>query len=191
MYVVVGLGNPGRKYARTRHNAGFDAVEILASRLGVSMTKLRCKALIGEGTVGGERVVLAQPQTFMNLSGESVRELVSWYKIDLDHLIVIYDDCELPLGRLRVRAKGSAGTHNGMKSVLYQLGSEDFPRVRVGIGRPPEGWDLADYVLSGYPAASDRKVMFDALTKAGEAVEKIILEGLPRASEFANAGSKE
>ncbi len=191
MYVVVGLGNPGRKYARTRHNAGFDAVEILASRLGVSMTKLRCKALIGEGTVGGERVVLAQPQTFMNLSGESVRELVSWYKIDLDHLIVIYDDCDLPLGRLRVRAKGSAGTHNGMKSVLYQLGSEDFPRVRVGIGRPPEGWDLADYVLSGYPAASDRKVMFDALTKAGEAVEKIILEGLPRASEFANAGSKE
>jgi PTH1 family peptidyl-tRNA hydrolase len=95
MYVVVGLGNPGRKYARTRHNAGFDAVEILASRLGVSMTKLRCKALIGEGTVGGERVVLAQPQTFMNLSGESVRELVSWYKIDLDHLIVIYDDCDL------------------------------------------------------------------------------------------------
>ncbi len=191
MYVVVGLGNPGRKYERTRHNAGFDAVELLASRLGIRLTKLKCKALIGEGTIGGERVALAQPQTFMNLSGESVRELVGWYKIDMDHLIVIYDDCDLPLGKLRVRAKGSAGTHNGMKSILYQLGSEDFPRVRVGIGRPPEGWDLADFVLSGYHTEGDRKIIYDALVKAGEAAEKIILEGLPRASEFANAWSKE
>lgn len=191
MYVVVGLGNPGRQYARTRHNSGFDALEILASRLSIRLTKLKCKALIGEGVFGGERIALAQPQTFMNLSGESVSQLVSWYKIDLSHLIVVYDDCDLPFGKLRVREKGSAGTHNGMRSILYQLGSEDFPRVRIGIGRPPEGWELADYVLTGYQTQEERKIAFDALTKAAEAVEKIILEGVPRASEFANAWSKE
>ena len=191
MYVVVGLGNPGSKYARTRHNAGFDAVELLASRLNIRISKLKCKALIGEGMIGGQRVALAQPQTFMNLSGESVVQLVSWYKIEPGHLIVVYDDCDLPFGKLRVREKGSAGTHNGMKSILYLLGSEDFPRVRVGIGKPPEGWDLADYVLTGYQSAEERKTAFDALVKAGEAVEKIILEGVPKASEFANAWSKE
>ncbi len=191
MYVVVGLGNPGSKYARTRHNSGFDAVELLASRHDIRLTKLKCKALIGEGTIGGERVALAQPQTFMNLSGESVSQLINWYKIDLDHLIVVYDDCDLPVGALRVREKGSAGTHNGMRSILYQLGIEEFPRVRVGIGRPPEGWDLADFVLAGYQTVEERKVAFDTLAKAGEAVEKIILEGVPRASEFANAWSKE
>ncbi len=104
---------------------------------------------------------------------------------------MVYDDCDLPFGKLRVREKGSAGTHNGMKSILYQLGSEEFPRVRVGIGRPPEGWDLADFVLAGYPTKEDRQIAYDALVKAGEAVEKIILEGLPKASEFANAWSKE
>ncbi len=107
---------------------------------------------------------MAQPQTYMNLSGESVSGLISWYKIDLDHLIVVYDDCDLPAGSLRVREKGSAGTHNGMRSILYQLGSEDFPRVRVGIGRPPEGWELADYVLSPYRTAEERKT---ALRRAG------------------------
>ncbi len=191
MYVVVGLGNPGRKYERTRHNAGFDAVELLAARHNIRLTKLKCKALIGEGTIGGERVALAQPQTFMNLSGESVRELVSWYKIDLDRLIVVYDDCDLPFGKLRVREKGSAGTHNGMRSILYQLARDDFPRVRVGIGRQPDGWDLADFVLTGYRTEEERKTAYDALVKAGEAVEKIILEGVPKASEFANAWSKE
>lgn len=191
MYVVVGLGNPGRKYERTRHNAGFDAVELLAARFGIRLTKLKCKALIGEGTIGGERVALAQPQTFMNLSGESVRELVGWYKIDLSRLIVVYDDCDLPFGKLRVREKGSAGTHNGMRSILYQLARDDFPRVRVGIGRQPDGWDLADYVLTGYRTEEERKIAYEALVKAGEAVEKIIVEGVPKASEFANAWSKE
>jgi PTH1 family peptidyl-tRNA hydrolase len=136
-------------------------------------------------------VALAQPQTFMNLSGESVSQLVNWYKIDLSHLIVVYDDCDLPAGTLRVREKGSAGTHNGMKSILYQLGSEEFPRVRVGIGRQPEGWDLADYVLASYQTAEERKTAYDTLVKAGETVEKIILEGMAKASEFANAWSKE
>lgn len=191
MYVVVGLGNPGKKYARTRHNAGFDAVELLASRFDIRLTKLKCKALVGEGMIGSERVAIAQPQTYMNLSGESVSQLVGWYKIDLSHLIVVYDDCDLPAGKLRVREKGSAGTHNGMKSILYQLGSEEFPRVRIGIGRPPEGWDLADFVLAPYQTAEERQTAFDALVKAGEAVEKIIREGVPRASEFANAWSKE
>ena len=191
MYVVVGLGNPGSKYARTRHNSGFDAVELLAARHDIRLTKRKCKALLGEGTIGGQRVALAQPQTYMNLSGESVSLLVSWYKIDLSHLIVVYDDCDLPAGALRVREKGSAGTHNGMRSILYQLGSEDFPRVRVGIGKQPEGWDLADYVLAPYPTPEARKIAYDTLVKAGEAVEKIILEGIPKASEFANAWSKE
>ncbi len=191
MYVIVGLGNPGSKYARTRHNAGFDAVELLASRLGIRLTKLKCKALLGEGMIGRERVALCQPQTFMNLSGESVVQLVNWYKIEPSRLIVVYDDCDLPFGKLRVREKGSAGTHNGMRSILYLLGSEDFPRVRIGIGKQPEGWDLADYVLTGYQTQEERKIAYDALVKAGEAVEKIILEGVPKASEFANAWSKE
>ena len=164
---------------------------LLAARHNIRLAKLKCKALIGEGTIGGERVALAQPQTFMNLSGESVRELVSWYKIDLSHLIVVYDDCDLPFGKLRVRERGSAGTHNGMRSIIYQLARDDFPRVRVGIGRQPEGWDLADYVLSGYHTEEERKIAYDALVKAGEAVEKIILEGVSKASEFANAWSKE
>jgi PTH1 family peptidyl-tRNA hydrolase len=191
MYLVVGLGNPGRKYERTRHNAGFDAVELLAKKLGIRLSKLKCKALIGEGKLSGERLALAQPQTFMNLSGESVSALISWYKIEPAQLIVVYDDCDLPLGHLRVRERGSAGTHNGMRSILYQLGRDDFPRVRIGIGRPPEGWDLADYVLTGYPTAEEQKTAYDALIKAGETIEKIVVEGVPKASELANAWSKE
>ena len=139
MYLIVGLGNPGAKYQFTRHNTGFNAVEVLAQRLEIRLDKLKCKARIGEGRLGDERVVLAQPQTYMNLSGESVRELLNWYKCPLEHMIVIYDDIDLPPGRIRIRAKGSAGTHNGMRNIIYQLGRDDFPRVRIGIGRQPEG----------------------------------------------------
>ena len=187
MYIVVGLGNPGRKYEHTRHNVGFDVVEILSQKYDIPIRKLRCKAAVGEGTIRGERVVLAQPQTYMNLSGESVRELISWYKCPLENMIVIYDDIDLPAGRIRIRAKGSAGTHNGMRNIIYQLGRDDFPRVRVGIGRQPEGWDLADYVIGEYRTPEERKVAFDAYMRAAEAVEKIIAGDFEGAMRGCNA----
>lgn len=186
MYVIVGLGNPGRKYERTHHNAGFDVVEILSSRLSVPINRIRCKSVVGEGKIGTERIVLAQPQTFMNLSGESVVQLMNWYKIEAEQLIVVYDDVDLPLGAVRVRAKGSSGTHNGMKSIIYLLGRDDFPRVRVGIGRPPANWDLADYVLSGYQTKQERETAYDAYLRAAEAIEMIVKEGVQKAATFAN-----
>ena len=142
-YIVVGLGNPEKKYEHTRHNVGFDVLQVLSQKLDIPLNKLRCKALTGEGRIGGERVVLAAPQTYMNLSGQSVVELLRWYKADAKHLIVVYDDVDLPQGRLRVRAGGSAGTHNGMRNIVYLTGRDDFPRVRIGIGKPEPGRDLA------------------------------------------------
>lgn len=187
MYVIVGLGNPGEKYARTHHNAGFDVVDILSQKHGIPLSRNRCKARVGEGVIAGQRAALCQPQTFMNLSGESVVALCNWYKPQPQQLIVVYDDVDLPFGRLRVRAKGSAGTHNGMRSIIYLLGRDDFPRVRVGIGRPPEGWDLADYVLSGYRTPEERGAAFDAYVKAAEAVEMILGEGVEKATALASA----
>ncbi|NLF28258.1 MAG: aminoacyl-tRNA hydrolase [Clostridiales bacterium] len=184
MIVVVGLGNPGRKYEHTRHNVGFDIVDVLAQRNGISLARLKCKAAVGEGAIAGKRVALALPQTFMNLSGESVVQLVNWYKPENDQLIVCYDDVDLPEGKLRFRTNGSAGTHNGMRSIIYLLGRDDFPRVRVGIGRPPEGWELSDYVLTGYRTAELRKTMFDAYVAAAEAVEHLIREGPDAARQF-------
>ncbi len=187
MFVIVGLGNPGRKYERTHHNAGFDVLEILADKLGIQISRSKCKALVGEGLIGRERVVLALPQTYMNLSGESVVALCNWYKPEYDQLIVVYDDTDLPLGQLRVRAKGSSGTHNGMKSIIYLLGRDDFPRVRVGIGRPPAGWDLSDYVLTGYDTPDERNTAFDAYRRAAEAIEILVKEGVQKAATFANS----
>ena len=181
MYVIVGLGNPEKKYEHTRHNAGFDVLSVLSTKLSIPINKARCKSLVGEGTMGSERVVLAAPQTYMNLSGEAVVQLVNWYKIDPKHLIVVYDDIDLNVGRLRVRASGSAGTHNGMRSIIGLTGKTDFPRVRVGIGRPAHpGYELADYVLGKYPAA-DRETMFQAFLRAAEAVEEIVGSGVDKA----------
>ena len=191
MYVVVGLGNPGRKYEHTRHNVGFDVVDVLAQRNNISLARLRCKAVVGEGIISGQRVALALPQTYMNLSGESVVQLVNWYKPERDQLIVCFDDVDLPEGKLRFRPSGSAGTHNGMRNIIYLLGRDDFPRLRVGIGRPPEGWDLKDYVLTGYRTAADRQTMFDAFVAATETVERLIAGGVDaarkRVAEFNNA----
>ena len=191
MYVVVGLGNPGRKYEHTRHNVGFDVVDVLAQRNNISLARLRCKAVVGEGIISGQRVALALPQTYMNLSGESVVQLVNWYKPERDQLIVCFDDVDLPEGKLRFRSSGSAGTHNGMRNIIYLLGRDDFPRLRVGIGRPPEGWDLKDYVLTGYRTAADRQTMFDAFVAAAETVERLIAGGVDaarkRVAEFNNA----
>ena len=184
MYLIVGLGNPGSKYARTRHNVGFDVVEILADKLNTRLTKLKCKALLAETKIGDERVVLAQPQTFMNLSGESVVELMNWYKVPVENVIVCYDDIDLDLGALRVRAKGSAGTHNGMRSIVYLLGKDNFPRVRVGIGRPPQGWDLKDYVLTGYNTPELRETMFDAYNAAADVIAEYISGGADAARSY-------
>ncbi len=189
MYLIVGLGNPGSKYARTHHNAGFDVLELLADRLHAPMTRLKCKALLAETRIGDQRVVLAQPQTFMNLSGESVVELMNWYKVEPDHLIVCYDDIDLDLSALRVRAKGSAGTHNGMRSIIYLLGRDDFPRVRVGIGKPPAGWDLADYVLSGYRTPKERQMAFDGYQDAADVIVELVKHGVEAANRLASERS--
>ncbi|HIV28194.1 MAG TPA: aminoacyl-tRNA hydrolase [Candidatus Ornithocaccomicrobium faecavium] len=186
MVLIVGLGNPGAKYARTRHNVGFDVVEILAARNQIELNRTRCKAKVGEGRIGNVRVALAQPQTYMNLSGEAVTQLVNWYKVAPEELLVVYDDVDLPFGRVRIRPKGSAGTHNGMRNILYLLGRDDFPRLRVGIGRPPEHWDMKDFVISGYETAQDRKIAFQAYLFAAECVETFVKEGFARAQQFAS-----
>lgn len=176
-FLIVGLGNPGAKYAHTRHNAGFDTVDILAQKTGIRLGKRRARAILGEGVYRGKRLVLVQPQTYMNLSGESVQPLAAWYKIDPSHLVVIYDDVDLPPGQVRVRAGGSGGTHNGMRSVIGQLGRSDFPRVRVGIGPAPAGWDIADWVISHYPGAQARKTAFDSYLRAADAALTLVAQG--------------
>lgn len=189
-YIVVGLGNPEKKYEHTRHNVGFDVLQVLSQKLDIPLNKLRCKALTGEGRIGGERVVLAAPQTYMNLSGQSVVELLRWYKADAKHLIVVYDDVDLPQGRLRVRAGGSAGTHNGMRNIVYLTGRDDFPRVRIGIGKPEPGRDLVAYVLGKYPPEA-RQAMFDAFLRAADAVQAIVTDGAEAAmARFNGEGGK-
>ena len=181
MYIVVGLGNPDKKYKHTRHNVGFDVLSVLSTQLHIPITKLRCKSLVGEGSIGGERVVLAAPQTYMNLSGEAVVQLMNWYKVKPQNLIIVYDDVDLDAGRLRVRATGSAGTHNGMRSIIGLTGQQTFPRVRVGIGKPDHpGYDLADYVLGRYPK-EQQQTMFDAFLRAADAVKEIIQNGTEKA----------
>ena len=184
MYVIVGLGNPGRKYEHTRHNVGFDVVEVLSQKYDIPIHRLRCKASVGEGVIRGQRVALCLPQTFMNLSGESVVQLCSWYKPEDDHLIVVYDDVDLPEGKLRFRPSGSAGTHNGMRNIIYLLGRDNFPRVRVGIGRPPEGWDMKDWVLSGYQTKELRQTMFDAYLGAADVIAELIEKGVDPARQL-------
>lgn len=149
---IAGLGNPGRKYEGTRHNVGFMAVDAMAERWGIDWrTNTRCRALIGEGRTGdGEEVVLIKPQTFMNLSGESIRAYMDYFKLPLDDLIVLYDDMDTPLGQLRLRYKGSAGGHNGIKSIIQHIGTQEFKRIRIGISRPPEGIGVIDYVLQDF-----------------------------------------
>lgn len=176
MKIIVGLGNPGKMYEHSRHNVGFDVLSIVSGKTGIAINKSKFKALVGEGVVGSEKVVLALPQTFMNLSGQSVRQLIDWYKVPLQDLLVVYDDIDLPPGKVRIRSKGGAGTHNGMRSVLAHLGSEDFPRIRVGIGNKPPQWELADWVLAQYQTKQERQVAFDAYTLAAEAAIDFIKE---------------
>lgn len=174
MFVIVGLGNPGAKYEETRHNVGFKTIDILAKQLKVDLSKKKFKALVGEGNLCNQKVVLIKPQTYMNLSGESVYNAISWYKIPLSNLIIIYDDIDLPVGKLRIRRNGSAGTHNGMRSILDYIQSEEFPRIRIGVGAPPhKEFDLADYVLSRF--TSEEKPQVDtSLHNAAEAAMLIV-----------------
>lgn len=174
--IIIGLGNPGSKYENTRHNVGFDTINLLAYKHGIKLSKLKHKALSGDGEIENKRVILVKPQTFMNLSGESVRDIIEWYKVPLKNTILIYDDVDLAVGKIRIRAKGSSGTHNGMRSILYHVQSEDFPRVRIGIGKPPEGWDLADYVLSRF-SNEEQIVINESIVNAADAVAVIICTG--------------
>lgn len=177
LYVVVGLGNPGRQYEDTRHNVGFVTVDLLAQKLGIKISKIRHKALIGEGIIDNKKIVLVKPQTFMNLSGESIRGIVNWYKVTLENLIVIYDDIDLSLGTVRIRQKGSSGTHNGMKSIIYQLQSDEFPRIRIGIDLPDERYDLARYVLGRF-TKEEKDIVQKSLLWATDAVQAIVLKGI-------------
>jgi len=181
MWLIVGLGNPGEKYARTRHNIGFDGLDALAKRHGLEFRGKRANSLIAEGSIGGQRVALAKPQTFMNLSGQAVTALRSWYKLDAaKELLVVYDDMDLPFGKLRLRERGSAGTHNGMRSIVGQLGGSEFPRLRVGIGQAPGKMDAAAYVLSRFSKAEEAELHF-LLDTLSDAVELVVREGLPAA----------
>ncbi|MDN5273557.1 aminoacyl-tRNA hydrolase [Chloroflexus sp. MS-CIW-1] len=178
MWLIVGLGNPGERYARTRHNVGFRSVETLAERHSLTFRQQRANSQLAEGIIHGQRVVLVKPQTYMNLSGQAVSALRNWYKIDPAHeLLVIYDDLDLPFARIRIRERGSAGTHNGMRSIVAQLGTTEFPRLRVGIGQPPGNMDAADYVLSRF-TPEEEAVLPDVLARVADAVDVILREGL-------------
>lgn len=181
MYIIVGLGNPERRYDGTRHNIGFSAITVLADIYGISMDIKKHRAVCGKGVIQGQKVLLAMPQTYMNLSGESVRELVDYYKIDPEEeLIVVYDDINLAPGKLRIRPKGSAGGHNGIKNIIAHLGTQIFPRVRIGVGEKPKGWDLADYVLGRF-SGEEEPVIREALDKAAQACVEIMNEDVSSA----------
>lgn len=173
MYIIVGLGNPGRQYDSTRHNVGFIAIDEIAKRLNIKMDRLKFKAIVGEGRIGTEKIVLAKPQTFMNLSGQSVVELMNYYKVDRSKLIVIYDDIDIDVGRIRIRLKGSAGTHNGMKNIIYLLGYDDFPRIRIGVSKPRPQQDLASFVLSKFEKEEIQPMIDSIETAAKAAIESV------------------
>lgn len=177
MYIIVGLGNPGKQYENTRHNVGFNVIDILAEEYDISVTKMKHKALIGEGRVGTEKVVLVKPVTYMNLSGESLAEIYNFYKVDTNNIVVIYDDIDLDVGKIRIRKKGSGGTHNGMKSIVKCLGTTDFPRVRVGVSKPEPGRDLANFVLSKF-APDEVADLKEGLEKSVLAIDSIIRENI-------------
>ncbi len=188
MYLICGLGNPGREYETTRHNMGFLTIDVLAERLGISVRQLRFKALVGEGRVGSEKVMLMKPQTFMNLSGEAVRLAFEYYRLGPSQLLVIYDDADLAPGALRIRRSGSSGSHNGMKSVIYQLQSQDFARIRIGIGS--SGPIPMERFVLGHWTEEERPLLADAVSKAADASLCFIESGLDRAMNLYNTKSE-
>ena len=174
MFLIVGLGNPTKQYEKTRHNIGFDVMDALADKYNISISENKHKALCGKGVIEGMKVVLAKPQTYMNLSGESVAELVNYYKLDPEsELIVVFDDISLEPGNIRIRKKGSAGGHNGIKNIIANLGTDRFMRVKVGVGEKPKNWDLADYVLSPF-TKDERPLVNLAIEHAAKAIEQML-----------------
>ena len=186
MKLLIGLGNIGAQYEGTRHNAGFSVIDVLSERFRIPVDRARCKGLIGEGTVHGERVALIKPQTYMNLSGDCVAAALRWYKVDPKDCMVFSDDIDLALGVIRVRGFGGAGTHNGWRDILLKTGSDRFPRVRVGVGAKPAQWDLADWVLSRYQTEEDRKAMQAAFVRAADAAECFVQYGIDEAMNIYN-----
>lgn len=186
MFLIVGLGNPGRQYEHTRHNAGFDVMDALAEKYNISISESGHKALFGKGMIGGQKVILAKPQTFMNLSGDSVSTLINFYKLDpTQELIVVFDDISLAPGNLRIRKKGSAGGHNGIKDIIAKTGTDQFERVKVGVGEKPAGWDLADHVLGRF-SPEDREKFEDAVKDAVDAVSLMVQDRTDEAMNLYN-----
>ena len=185
MKVIAGLGNPGKEYENTKHNVGFRVIDKIAAENGIKVNKFKYKALVGEGKINGEKVMLVKPQTYMNLSGESIKEILMFYKVPAKDFLVIYDDTSLPLSAIRIRQKGSAGGHNGIKNIINMLGGDTFDRIKVGIGEKPNGWDLADYVLSKF-SKDDEPLILSGIDKAAEAVELILKLGTEKAMNQMN-----
>ena len=194
-WLIVGLGNTGAQYAHTRHNAGFDAVQLLADAYHLPISKSRCRGLVLEtnAEIRGEtaRLVLCQPQTLMNLSGECVSPLLNWYKAPLDHLLVICDDIDLPLGQLRLRKKGSPGTHNGLRNIVQELGTQDFARLRVGVGAPGLSGDLVDWVLGRPRTNEEAALMAESLRSAADCARAWLEQGIDRAMSIYNRKTAE
>lgn len=191
MIIIAGLGNPTKEYEGTRHNVGFDVIDRLADRYNIDVETKKHLALIGKGVIAGQKVILAKPQTYMNLSGESIRSIVDYYKVDPEtELLVIYDDISLDVGKLRIRTKGSAGGHNGIKNIIAHLGSQVFPRIKVGVGEKPSKYDLADYVL-GHFSKEEQVLMDEGYDQAVNAVEMILSGDINGAMNEYNRKKKE
>lgn len=191
MLVIVGLGNPDDKYKGTRHNVGFDVIDLLAEKYNIAVDTKKHRAYIGKGIIGGQKVILAKPQTYMNLSGESVRSLVEYYKVDPEtELLIIFDDISLDVGQLRIRKKGSAGGHNGIKNIIANLGTSVFQRIKVGVGEKPKGYDLADYVLGRF-SKEDRELIKEGFECAAEAVAMITAGEIDQAMNKYNRKRKD
>lgn len=190
MKFIVGLGNPGLKYDTTRHNIGFEVIERLGYTHNIRVDTKKHKALIGQGVIHGEKVILVKPQTYMNLSGESIRSLLDFYKADVTSVFVVYDDTSLEIGRLRLRTKGSAGGHNGIKNIIAHLGTQEFDRLKVGVGEKPPGWDLADFVLSRF-ADTEMAAMIDAVKESAQVIEAVLKDGMQVAMNRFNSKTKE
>lgn len=190
MFLIAGLGNPGRQYEKTRHNMGFDTIDELIERHRIPQGGIAHKAMYGKGMIAGEKVLAVKPLTYMNLSGEAIREYVNYYKMDPEtELIVIYDDIDLEPGQIRIRKKGSAGGHNGIKSIIAQIGTQNFYRIKVGVGAKPKGWDLADYVLGRF-SPEERELVDKAICDAADAVEMILKDGIEAAMNHYNGAAK-
>jgi len=191
MFIIAGLGNPTKEYEGTRHNVGFDVIDRLSEKYNIAVDTKKHRAFIGKGMIAGQKVILAKPQTYMNLSGESIRSLLDYYKVDEEHeLLVIYDDVSLGVGQLRIRAKGSAGGHNGIKNIIAHLGGQVFPRIKIGVGEKPPKYDLADYVL-GHFSKAEKILMDEGYDNTVRAVEMIVSGDIEGAMNEYNRKKKE